>query len=54
VQSSKTSNARNVKARRVDRDEIDHLGAIADSLAFTIEQMAAIDKAYRAAFPGQG
>jgi hypothetical protein len=32
-------------------DEINHVGAVADSLAFTIEQMAKIDKAYRSAFP---
>jgi predicted helicase len=32
-------------------DEIDHVGAIADSLAFTIEQMARIDEAYKGAFP---
>jgi hypothetical protein len=30
-----------------------HVAAIADSLAFTIEQMAAIDAAYQAAFPEQ-
>jgi hypothetical protein len=28
--------------------------AIADSLAFTIDQMAKIDAAYRKAFPDQG
>ena len=28
--------------------------AVADSLAFTIEQMARIDEAYRAAFPDRG
>jgi len=31
-------------------DEMNHVGAVADSLAFTIEQMARIDEAYRAAF----
>jgi hypothetical protein len=35
-------------------DEINHVGAIADSLAFTIEQMAKIDKAYRTAFAERG
>ncbi|MDQ2860340.1 MAG: hypothetical protein M3T55_06355 [Pseudomonadota bacterium] len=35
-------------------DEIDHVGAVADALAFTIEQMAAIDIAYRKAFPDRG
>jgi predicted helicase len=38
------------KGRTLSLDEIDHVGRIADSLAFTIEQMAAIDAAYRAAF----
>jgi hypothetical protein len=33
--------------------EIDHLGAVTDSLAFTIDQMAKIDEAYKAAFPDQ-
>jgi predicted helicase len=42
------------KGRVLTLDEIDHLGAIADSLAFTIEQMAAIDSAYGAAFPERG
>jgi len=41
------------KGRVLSLDEINHIGAIADCLAFTIEQMAHIDKAYRAAFPGQ-
>jgi hypothetical protein len=35
-------------------DEINHVGAVADSLAFTIEQMAKIDEAYRSAFPERG
>ncbi len=42
------------KGRKLSLDEINHVGAIADSLAFTIDQMATIDAAYRAAFPEQG
>lgn len=42
------------KGRVLSLDEIDHVAAVADSLAFTIDQMSAIDKAYRAAFPEQG
>jgi predicted helicase len=42
------------KGRILSLDEINHVSAIADSLAFTIEQMAKIDKAYRAAFPNRG
>jgi hypothetical protein len=42
------------KGRVLSLDEINHVGAIADSLAFTIEQMARIDEAYRAAFPERG
>jgi predicted helicase len=42
------------KGRVLSLDEINHVGAVADSLAFTIEQMAKIDKAYRAAFPDRG
>ena len=42
------------KGRVLSLDEISHVSAIADSLAFTIEQMAKIDKAYRAAFPDRG
>jgi predicted helicase len=38
------------KGRKLTLDEIDHVAAVADSLAFTIEQMAKIDKAYRKAF----
>jgi len=38
------------KGRVLTLDEIDHVGAVADSLAFTIEQMARIDEAYRLAF----
>lgn len=39
------------RGRVLSLDEIDHIGAVADSLAFTIEQMAKIDEAYKAAFP---
>lgn len=39
------------RSRVLSLDEINHIGAIADSLAFTIEQMARIDEAYQAAFP---
>jgi len=42
------------KGRTLSLDEINHVAAIADSLAFTIEQMARIDEAYRAAFPDRG
>ena len=42
------------KGRVLSLDEINHVSAIADSLAFTIEQMARIDAAYRAAFPDRG
>jgi hypothetical protein len=42
------------KGRMLSLDEINHVSAIADSLAFTIEQMVKIDKAYRAAFPDRG
>jgi predicted helicase len=41
------------KNRTLSLDEIEHVAAVADSLAFTIEQMARIDDAYRAAFPEQ-
>ncbi|MBV9861587.1 MAG: hypothetical protein JO267_05510 [Alphaproteobacteria bacterium] len=41
------------KGRVLSLDEIEHVGAVADSLAFTIDQMAEIDAAYRAAFPDQ-
>ncbi len=40
------------KGRVLSLDEINHVSAIADSLAFTIEKMARIDDAYRAAFEG--
>lgn len=39
------------KGRVLSLDEIEHVSAVADSLAFTIDQMARIDAAYRAAFP---
>ncbi len=42
------------KGRVLSLDEINHIAAVADSLAFTIDQMAAIDAAYRAAFPDRG
>jgi hypothetical protein len=42
------------EGRMLQLDEINHVSAIADSLAFTIEQMARIDEAYRAAFPDRG
>jgi len=42
------------KGRVLTLDEINHVSAVADSLAFTIEQMARIDEAYRAAFPDRG
>ena len=38
------------KGRMLTLDEIDHVARMADSLAFTIDQMAAIDIAYKAAF----
>ncbi|MEA2871975.1 MAG: hypothetical protein QOH67_1951 [Hyphomicrobiales bacterium] len=42
------------KDRVLSLDEINHVGAIADSLAFTIEQMAKIDQAYKTAFAERG
>lgn len=42
------------KGRVLTLDEIDHVGAIADSLAFTIAQMERIDAAYRKALPDRG
>lgn len=42
------------KGRVLSLDEIEHVGAVADSLAFTIDKMAKIDEAYLAAFPEQG
>jgi type ISP restriction-modification system protein/N-6 DNA methylase len=42
------------KGRALRLDEVNHVSAIADSLAFTIEQMAKIDSAYQAAFAERG
>jgi hypothetical protein len=42
------------KGRTLSLDEINHFGAVADSLAFTIEQVALVDAAYLAAFPDRG
>jgi hypothetical protein len=39
------------KGRTLSLDEINHVARVADTLAFTIEQMARIDAAYLAAFP---
>lgn len=39
------------KGRTLSLDEINHVGAIADILAFTIGRMAEIDEAYGEAFP---
>lgn len=45
---------RSRKGRDLSLDEIEHIAKVADVLAFTIAQMAAIDAAYAAAFPQQG
>jgi predicted helicase len=42
------------KGRKLTLDEINQVSAVADSLAFTIEQMAKIDKAYKSAFAERG
>jgi predicted helicase len=42
------------KGRKLKLDEINHVAAVANALAFTIEQMAKIDVAYRTAFPDRG
>jgi predicted helicase len=42
------------KGRALSLDEINHVSAIADCLAFTIEQKARIDDAYQAAFAERG
>ncbi|MBM3551376.1 MAG: hypothetical protein FJX45_06295 [Alphaproteobacteria bacterium] len=42
------------KGRRLSLDEINHVAAVADVLAFTIEQMKRIDDAWAAAFPDRG
>lgn len=39
------------KGRKLSLDEINHIADVANSLAFTITQMAKIDAAYRKAFP---
>jgi hypothetical protein len=41
------------KSRALSLDEINHVGSVADSLAFTIEQSTVIDSAYRVAFAAQ-
>ena len=41
------------KGRPLSLDEINHVAAVADSLAFTIEQMARIDVARRSSRTGQ-
>jgi predicted helicase len=42
------------KGRTLSLDEINHVSAVAGSLAFTIEQMSRIDDAYQTAFPDRG
>jgi predicted helicase len=42
------------KGRKLSLDEINHVAAVADSLAFTIDQMAKIDAVYKKAFPDRG
>lgn len=42
------------KGRTLSLDEMDHVGHVADALAFTIRQMAEIDAAYARAFPDRG
>ena len=42
------------KGRTLSLDEINHVAAVAESLAFTIEQMSRIDEVYREAFPDRG
>lgn len=42
------------KGRALLLEEINHVGHVADSLAFTIEQMVKIDEAYLKAFPDRG
>ena len=42
------------KGRVLSLDEINHVAAVADSLAFTIDQMVKIDEAYQAAFAERG
>ena len=38
------------KGRTLSLDEIGHIAKVADCLAFTVDQMAAIDAAYKSAF----
>ncbi len=42
------------KGRKLSLDKIDHVAAVANSLAFTIAQMAKIDSAYNKAFAERG
>jgi hypothetical protein len=42
------------KGRTLSLEEINHVGRVADSLAFTIDQMERIDGVYRAAFSDRG
>ena len=42
------------KGRNLSLDEINHLAAVADSLAFTIDQMTKIDAGYKETFPNRG
>ena len=42
------------KGRKLSLDEINHVAAVADCLAFTIKQMAKIDEAYQGAFGQRG
>jgi hypothetical protein len=46
--------SRKEKERDLSLDEISQVSAIADSLAFTIEQMAKIDESYKKAFAQRG
>ncbi|WP_158817937.1 type ISP restriction/modification enzyme [Methylocapsa sp. S129] len=42
------------RGRILSLDEITHISAVADSLAFTIQQVAKIDDPWRSAFPDRG
>ena len=42
------------KGRKLSLDGINHVAAVADGLAFTVEQMTKIDKAYLARVSGPG
>ena len=42
------------KGRKLSFDEINHVAAVTNSLAFTIDQMGKIDSAYKEAFPDRG